>query len=96
MNSGAMNIHHKYILMGINYGRLRVGVADRGFPQVPGGPMTGTSKTTVKSESDVYVCACGDVVGGGGYSTSQRGEVVHTWVYLVPDDLKWNYPFNNK
>lgn len=88
MNSGAMNIHHKYILMGINYGRLRVGVADRGFPQVSGGPMSETSKTTMKSESDVYVCACGAVVGGGGYSTSQRGEVVHTWVYLVPDDLE--------
>lgn len=39
MNSRAMKIHHKNILMGINYGRLRVGVASRGFPQVSGGPM---------------------------------------------------------
>lgn len=74
MNSGAMNIHHKYILMGINYGRLRVGVAGAGgFPPVSGGPMSATSKTTVKSKSDVYVSACGDAVGGGGCSTSQRG-----------------------
>lgn len=56
MNSGAMNIHHKYILVGINYGRLRVGVAVGGFPQVSCRPMSETSKTAVKSKSDVYVC----------------------------------------
>ncbi len=71
MNS--MNIHHKYILMGINYGRSREGVPSGGFPQVSGGAMSETSKTTVKSKSDVYVCACGDVVGDDGYSVSPGG-----------------------
>ena len=72
--------------MGINYGRLRMGVAARGFPQV-------SSKTTVKSRSDVCVCACGYVVGtppakGGRLSSA------HTWVCLVPDDSEWNDPVN--
>lgn len=80
MNSAVMNIHHKYILMVINYGCSRVGVASQGFPQVSGGPMSETSKATVNSKSDVYVCACVDVVVGvcDGYSTSQRGEVVQS------------------
>lgn len=50
----------------------------------------------MKSKSDVCMCACGDVVRGGGYSTTKWGEVVHTWVYLVPVDLEWNDPFNNE
>lgn len=40
--------------------------------------MSETSKTIVKSKSDVYVRASGDVVEGDRYATSQRGEVVHS------------------
>lgn len=70
-----MNIHHKYTLMGINYGRSREGVAGGGFPRVSGRTMSGTSKTTAESKSDVYVYACGHAAGADGYSTSRRGEV---------------------
>lgn len=58
MNSGAMSIHHKYVLMGINYGCSRVVVASGGFLQVSGGPMSDSWKTAVKSKSDVCVCVC--------------------------------------
>lgn len=36
--------------------------------------------------------------GGGGGGENQWGRLshVHTWVYLVPEDLKWNDPFNNE
>lgn len=98
INSAAMNIHHKYRLMEINQGRLTVSEAGGGFHR-PGGPMSETSKTTVKPKSDVYVCMpVGIWWGLMGTLQAKGGRLspVHTWVYLVPDDLEWNDPFNKE
>lgn len=67
MNTEAMNIHHNIYTHGNQLWTL--GCGWRGFSTdlavSHGGSMSETSKTVVKPISDVYVYACGDVVGSG-------------------------------
>lgn len=51
----------------------RVCVAGGAFSTVSDRWISVTSKTTVKSKSDVYVCACVDKVGAGGALKAKEG-----------------------